>query len=390
MAATSAFAQSSVTAYGIVDQAWQTNAQTSRDGAKTQNAKYLGAGAIGGSRIGFRGTEDLGGGTQAQFLLEQGIEPSVGDGFNTRTSGNGIAFKSSATTTNDQIRQAYIGLSDAKLGTVRLGRVYGLTYDMFTFNGFIIGENAGNGQAGLGTNSRIRGLQYHAPDMSGLKLSAAYGGGDSNMASLTGTEDTVTGKKQSKDEYMAYRAMYATGALSAGYSYETLKQSCTANGAVAAATGGGTYVSKVQNVYGGEVVPADCTNTGEAKTKTSTLVGSYDFGVAKLMAISSNRDVGLLTSLTESRKQKTNQVTVKVPVGKAEFAYNSYTTTLDNNVAGTRQSNIKGSYALATYDMSKRTKVYAFTGEDDNTATVATAAATDKVKRSGVGIWHSF
>ena len=377
-----------MTAYGIVDQAWQTNAQTSRDNAKTQYARYLGAGAIAGSRIGFMGTEDLGGGTKAEFRLEQGIEPSVGDGFNTRTSGNGIAFQSSATTTNNQIRQAYVGLSDDKLGTIRLGRVYGLTYDMFTFNGFIIGENAGNGQAGLGAAARIRGIQYHAPALGAFKLSAAYGGAESSVVSLTGTESTVTGKKQSKDEYVAYRAMYTAGPLRAGYSYETLTQSCTTNAAPTLTAA--TYTSSIVNIYGGNVAAADCTNTGEAKTKTSTLVGAYNFGVAELIGISSNRDVGLLTSATETRKQKTNQITIKVPMGKAEFALNSYTTTLDNNVAGTRQSDIKGSYALATYDLSKRTKVYAFTGTDDNKATVAAAASTDKITRNGVGIFHSF
>ncbi len=109
-----------------------------------------------------------------------------------------------------------------------------------------------------------------------------------------------------------------------------------------------------------------------------------------MIGITSNRDVGLLTSATESRKQKTNQLTVKVPLGKTELAYNTYTTKTDNVVAATRFADIKGSYALVTYELSKRTKVYGFTGQDDNTATVATAAATDKVTRSGVGIFHSF
>jgi len=378
LAATTAFAQSSVTLYGVVDQAYQTNSQTSRDGAKWQKATYLGAGALAGSRIGFRGTEDLGGGTNAEFLVEHGIEPSVGDGMNNRTSGNGIALQGSSTQTLGQIRQAYVGLSDNSLGTIRLGRVYGTTYDMFTFNGYIIGENAGNGQAGLGAASRIRGLQYRAPAMGKVTLMAAYGGNDSNAIELTGTEDTAIGKKQAKEAYMGLRAMYNDGALRGGYSYETLDQSCTTN---AAAT---------TNNYGGAVTAATCTNTGTAKTKTSTLVGAYNFGPAELIAINSNRDIGRLDSNTDTRKQKTTQFTVKVPMGKTELAYNTYTTTIDNVVAGTRQSDIKGYYALATHELSKRTKVYAFTGQDDNTATVAAAAATDKVKRSGVGIWHTF
>jgi predicted porin len=66
--ASSAWAQSSVTVYGLVDQAV---------------GKYIGSTAKGvidstGSRLGFKGEEDLGGGLKASFLLEHRFSPDTG------------------------------------------------------------------------------------------------------------------------------------------------------------------------------------------------------------------------------------------------------------------------------------------------------------------------
>lgn len=92
-----AFAQSSVSLYGIAD-----IALVKEKGSSAQ----LKSGGVSTSRLGFKGTEDLGGGLKANFLFEEGIDLTTG-----ALKGNGFA------------RQAYVGLAGG-FGEVKLGNVY--------------------------------------------------------------------------------------------------------------------------------------------------------------------------------------------------------------------------------------------------------------------------
>ena len=98
-------AQSSVTAYGVIDQ--YLNYMHSSSGAKVRS---LEDGAWLRSRIGFRGQEDLGDGTYAKFLLEGGYSVDTGS-----QADAGRFFD----------RQSWVGLGTTKLGEVRIGRQNG-------------------------------------------------------------------------------------------------------------------------------------------------------------------------------------------------------------------------------------------------------------------------
>ena len=89
--ATAAHAQSSVTIYGSIDE--YLNAMSSSSGTKIL---ALQDGSTLRSRLGFKGTEDLGGGLAAKFNLEQGIGATSG---------------SPADTTRAFDRQAWLGLA---------------------------------------------------------------------------------------------------------------------------------------------------------------------------------------------------------------------------------------------------------------------------------------
>ena len=67
-----ALAQSNVTVYGLID----LNLGYERSGS--QRYEGVGHGELNGSRLGFRGTEDLGNGNKALFVLESGFDPSTG------------------------------------------------------------------------------------------------------------------------------------------------------------------------------------------------------------------------------------------------------------------------------------------------------------------------
>lgn len=97
-------AQSSVTLYGVVDEG--INYQSNANGHALYN---LSSGVLQGSRWGFKGTEDLGGGLRALFVLENGFDINAGT-----LSQGGRMFG----------RQAYVGLSSSQYGTLMLGRQY--------------------------------------------------------------------------------------------------------------------------------------------------------------------------------------------------------------------------------------------------------------------------
>lgn len=123
LAATSAFADdsTSVTLYGKIDTAirYTTDNGTYSSSNKVVNPKTntaMTSGAFSGSRVGTKGTENLGGGTSAVFVLENGFSPNDG----TLNQGGRIFG-----------RQAYIGLKDNVYGEVDVGRQYGVAYEFY-------------------------------------------------------------------------------------------------------------------------------------------------------------------------------------------------------------------------------------------------------------------
>src|SRR5271156_4107576 len=98
-----AHAQSSVTLYGIVDEGL-----TFTQNSHGQRQYSMVSGEIQASRWGLRGTEDLGGGMKAVFVLENGMDLSSG-----KLGQGGLEFG----------RQAFVGLGTT-YGTVTLGRQY--------------------------------------------------------------------------------------------------------------------------------------------------------------------------------------------------------------------------------------------------------------------------
>lgn len=115
---------SSVTIYGLID---ATVRYAENAGAGGGSRSSLNDGAFTGSRLGFRGTEDLGNGLRAFFNIEQGIDPSTGVAQQATTTAN---YGQAATTGGRAWgRTALVGLGSA-YGTVTLGRQYTLAHDM--------------------------------------------------------------------------------------------------------------------------------------------------------------------------------------------------------------------------------------------------------------------
>ncbi|MES2945633.1 MAG: porin, partial [Pseudomonadota bacterium] len=70
---TAAMAQSTVTLYGLVDAGYNRVS-----GLRQGTVNSIASGIMEGSRVGFRGTEDIGGGYKAIFTLENRFEADTG------------------------------------------------------------------------------------------------------------------------------------------------------------------------------------------------------------------------------------------------------------------------------------------------------------------------
>jgi predicted porin len=179
-AAGAAQAQSTVVIYGALD----SYVETGRNGQSTMTRVQNGGAAP--SRIGFRGVEDLGGGTKAIFSLETGI--NVDDG--TAAQG-GLLFG----------RQAYVGLS-GNFGTITAGRQYTpffMTNLLYTLGGGMGWGNAANYFLEPPSARANNALQYATPNINGFVFKAMYALGENPApgAGKVGNVRAVSGQYDS-------------------------------------------------------------------------------------------------------------------------------------------------------------------------------------------------
>lgn len=119
MVAGTAFAQSNVTLYGVIDTG--VRFENNADG-KGRNATYLNNGTLSNSRFGLMGKEDLGNGLKAGFQIEAGFSANDGgqDGSTEATNKSGSKLFN---------RTAKVGV-DSEFGSVYFGRQYTVMYDI--------------------------------------------------------------------------------------------------------------------------------------------------------------------------------------------------------------------------------------------------------------------
>ncbi|KRH79640.1 outer membrane porin protein precursor [Ferrovum sp. JA12] len=148
-----AHAQDGIQLYGVLDMgvAQATNNQDiSKNGFVTgltpTSAPYLGKSPVTGTvdglinggqsatRWGIKGSEDLGSGRKAFFVLESGFNLANGQLATSGLAGSSNVFSNADTSLNGQLfgRQAYLGLSDNQLGQLEIGRVYNVFADVIS------------------------------------------------------------------------------------------------------------------------------------------------------------------------------------------------------------------------------------------------------------------
>jgi len=323
-----ASAQSSVTLFGVVD----LSVNSIKNGVNT--VKRMDNNQLNSNRLGFRGTEDLGGGMTAGFWIEGALSNDTG--------GTGLNFQ----------RRSTVSLSGS-FGEVRMGRDYTVNFstmagnDAYGANGMASPVNLyALGVAQLGTSAATT---LRANNMVGYFLPANLGGVYGSVQVAAGEGDTNNNK------FVGGRVGYAAGPVDVSFA---------------------TSQTTV--------------NFSGPKFKDNTIGASYNFGFAKLYAFYDQKKFGAL-------KYTTASVSAAVPLGQGEFrlAYAKGNTSGGTAVQNRDDAKLWGAEYI--YNLSKRTALYAQYGQLKNEGAsnltvvlTETTAAGTKSTGYGAGIRHSF
>ena len=320
-----AFAQNSVTLYGLIDEGID---YTNNVGGK--QVYELQSGYAQGSRWGLKGTEDLGGGVKVVFKLENGFNVNNG-----KFAQGGLEFG----------RQAYVGLTSETYGTLTLGRQYDSVVDYLaqtTANGNWGGYLLSHPYDNDNTDNSFRvnnTLKYASPDFVGFQFGGTYS--FSNDVHFANNRQYSLG------------AQYASGGLLVAAAYlQADNPSGTASGAI---NNGGdeNFLAKRLRVFGGGI--------------------NYTFGSATAGFLYTNTNITQPLSTTyisgsilpttgalSALRLQNFEVNFKYQFTPAFYAGAQYVFTAESFDAssGTVKPKIHSVGLMADYNLSKRTDIY--------------------------------
>jgi predicted porin len=403
LAAVTAFAgaaqaQSSVTVYGILDVGYTGGNIRSApsSGVTKTTVNRISNNMESGSRVGLRGTEDLGGGTSAQFVFEVNINPagSQGDfaGFGT-------------------MRQAYVGLTQKGLGNTRVGTQNTLFWEQAGSNttgqlaqtlgsmlaptsaGAFSGTVNANSFAGAGTISSSNGaatdaytsrttntINLRSERISGVMLKASYTLNNQNQNQVNVTTAGSSGYTQGTTNQSGYQVAFdwniAKANIQASYAAFTSENPYTQTNATGAFTAGGP------TVWTGT---AQGTNVKDNQT---LVTASYDFGILKAYAGWTNRKVTSSVNSNLYLTRSAQEIGVRSFITpKIEGWASAGNGRFSAFGASQPTANIVGYQLGSNYWMSKRTNLYAIYGQN---GTSSTSNGAFNANQYSIGARHTF
>ncbi|SAK67720.1 porin [Caballeronia calidae] len=366
-----AYAQSNVTLYGIVDSGlnYTNNVQTARTASGLVGGHQIamiegGSAGLQGSRWGLRGTEDLGGGLKALFVLESGFY-----------SNNGALNQGGA----EFGRQAYVGLSHA-FGTVTLGRQYDPVVDMYgpflaapQWGGYMASHPSDLDNA-LNSRRINNSIKYRSANYRGLTVEA--------MMNLGGTAGSF-----SNNWIWGAGAGYAAGPFSIGAGYLNIRNPNTSF--FGANPNAGPATSNNLGSFGSPTSPeSNPVFAGYASAKMLEIVGvgaGVNLGSANVNFAYSNtrfEDMGSSSGPNTLRYNGTAafnnfEVNAKYQFTPSLLAGVAYDYTRNGGAGGKGGANYNLFSAGVDYFLSKRTDVY-------TVAVYEKASGTDSLGQSAV------
>jgi predicted porin len=384
-------AQSTVEMYGLLDtgffQYQSTGYATQKMNAVGNLNSSNGSGYFNGSRFGLRGTEDLGSGTKASFVIEYGV--------NFGTSASGAADPGAAGTgvSNDaplaNMRQGYVQLQSNQLGQLRVGSQYALidpTSDALASKQ----ASFGGTNAAQGAHSLLKFNEAafaRAPAAIGYATPTYYGVTARVLFNPSGSVSQDGTAKQENN--LQYAVDYKGGPLTAGYASMNVGNYTNTSG-------------KLIDVLG----TANDVTFNNVKNARSSLQYSvagvqYDFGSAQVGLTNTEykatlNSAGTTNATGNSFKHTANGIAVGYTVAPKIRLGAGYTVGKITD-AGVHAYDTTGVDLYAFYDLSKRTNAYVVYGKttydhkDADSAAVGNAAAGNVSQSAlGLGLRHTF
>jgi predicted porin len=343
----SAFAQSSVTLYGIADiyvgasKTSTANAAgavlaTAANPSNGQSQNLVDSSGLAGSRWGLRGTEDLGGGLKANFQVESGFNLDNGS-----SAQGGLLFG----------RQAFAGLSGG-FGAITLGRQYTAydnlrgatdTLDHSSFSSTVAKgawDNVGLAYAPRANNS----IRYTTPNLGGFSAAVQYGLGENKTATTSAGSN------------LSLHLLYANGPLTVGYAFQQ---------------------EKAPGANGEVFVSAD----PSPKNTYNLIGGAYNFGVAKLFA---GVNIGKDNNPGAANKETEWHIGASAPLGPV---------TVSADYARAKHKDVEKGNSFGfhvEYALSKRTSAYVGGVTSKDESLIVGNLSGEKRTLFGLGLRHIF
>ena len=413
LAATTAFAgaaqaQSSVTVYGLLDMGYvgyNTRFAEGNTGSKAVNkttGNAFSSSAESTSRLGFKGTEDLGGGTSAFFTVELGVTPNSQQAVNSGSTQN---------------RQTFVGLKKQGVGQFALGTQYTVIHnavaatDPGQANNIAgnlvypaITEGAGSAENSTGAAYTVRTnnqLTLNSETFAGFKANAMIMANAKNANQTqpvaSGTTSVTTGGLNNQSGWglgvdYTWQKLYAT----ANYQAITSKQSTQTTN-----TAGTTLATALP-------VGAPATGYGSGGSANGTNVqdnqwyvaATYDFGILKAYAQYINRKVSAQQNSGFYLSRSAEQIGVRSYITPTIEAWASGGLGRYQGY-GANTANLTAWQIGSNYWLSKRTNLYAIYGQVGTSnasipsnisgaAVISANPVSANISNYAIGVRHTF
>ena len=410
-------AQSSVTVYGIMDVGFQgvttrgplgtsTPTGNTLSPTNTNITRFSGEGSQTTSRLGFRGTEDLGGGTRAFFTAEFGLSPT--DATLSGSTGNGL-FN----------RQTFVGIGQKGIGQAAIGTQYtpihlavgrtdpGQQNNMIGSVIYTTNASQGNGQTATSYTVRYNNaLTLQTDRFAGIQLYAIYnnnnttsnnspfgiGGTTPPAASGTGgvtTTAATVGLGQQNNNAWGIGGNFVFQKFNLDVAYQGSKNTSI--------SGGATTNGNVSGAAAG-VVNFPPNPLGISVSQNQFYAGAvYDFGILKAYVNYINAEVESNQNSNNYLRRSAQQIGVRGNITKTIEAWASggtgrYDAGLLNGITATpvarATQNFTGYQVGANYWLSKRTNAYAIFGSTQVSS--SSVNISEGASSYGVGVRHTF
>ena len=383
-------AQSSVTVYGILDVGYvnQKSDGNSTTATTKANNSMIANSAEQTSRLGFRGTEDLGGGMAAFFTVEMNLTPT------------------SANMSDVNNRQSFVGLSSKGLGQASIGTQYTPVFNQLAATdvgqtnnmpGSAVYPQSAVGSSTVGASTRAAGASPYTASASGMSsnsggvtvrttntiraksdkfagisVGAAYtqNGSSTDPNNATETKDNYTGWGVQGD-FTGVKNLYV------GVAYQALKSE---------------NISPTVTVSSPTPTPWFNANGGtNSQDNQLYAAATYNFGMLTGYLQYVNRKAESTVNTNYFAKRTAQQVGVrgfatKTIEGWASWGNGKITT----YGQGVPSANFTAWQAGANYYLSKRTNLYGIYGANNLASSSASSNVPVNTAAMAFGVRHTF